>query len=51
MYGADINALRVYVRRGSSDTLLWSKRGTHGDKWLQAALTVNITTHFQAGLY
>ena len=51
MYGAHINALRVYVRSGSKDTLLWSKTGTRGDKWLQAALTVNIRTHFQAGFY
>ena len=51
MYGAHINALRVYVRSGSKDTLLWSKTGTRGDKWLQAALTVNIRTYFQAGFY
>ena len=51
MYGAHINALRVYVRSGSKDTLLWSKTGTRGDKWLQATLTVNIRTYFQAGFY
>lgn len=51
MYGAHINALRVYVRSGSKDTLLWSKTGTRGDKWLQAALTVNIRTRFQVGFY
>ena len=51
MYGAHINALRVYVRSDSKDTLLWSKTGTRGDKWLQAALTVNIRTYFQAGFY
>ena len=51
MYGAHINALRVYVRSGSKDTLLWSKTGTRGDKWLQAALTVNIRTSFQVGFY
>ena len=50
MYGADINTLSVYVRTGSHDTLLWSKTGTRGDKWLQALVTVNSRTHFQVGL-
>lgn len=50
MFGADINTLSVYVRTGSHDTLLWSKTGTRGDKWLQALVTVNSRTHFQVGL-
>ena len=50
MHGADINTLSVYVRTGSHDTLLWSKTGTRGDKWLQALVTVNSRTHFQVGL-
>ena len=49
MYGADINTLRVYVRSGSVDTLLWTRTGTHGDRWLQAMITVNSRTRFQAG--
>ena len=47
MYGADINTLSVYVRTGAHDTLLWSKKGTRGDKWLHALVTVNSRTHFQ----
>ena len=47
MYGAHISTLSVYLRNGSHDTLLWSKAGTHGNKWLQAAVTVNSSTHFQ----
>lgn len=39
MYGADINTLSVYVRTGAHDTMLWSKTGTRGDKWLQALVT------------
>ena len=47
MYGAHISTLSVYLRNGSHDTLLWSKAGTHGDKWIQAVVTVNSSTHFQ----
>ena len=50
MYGTHISTLRVYLRSGSHDTLLWSKAGTHGDKWLQAVVTVNIRTRFQVRL-
>ena len=49
MYGADINTLGVYVRSGSVDTLLWTRTGTHGDRWLQAMITVNSRTRFQVG--
>ena len=51
MYGADINTLSVHVRTGAHDTLLWSKRGTRGDKWLQALVTVNSRTHFQVIMF
>ena len=47
MYGTHISTLSVYVRSGSHDTFLWSKAGTHGDKWLQAVVTVNSRTRFQ----
>jgi len=47
MYGADINTLSVYVRTGAYDTLLWSRMGTRGDKWIRALVTVNSRTHFQ----
>ena len=48
MYGADINTLSVFVRTGGvHDTKLWSKQGTHADKWLHALVTVNSRTHFQ----
>ena len=47
MYGAHISTLSVYLRNGSHDTLLWSRAGTHGNKWLQAVVTVNSSTHFQ----
>ena len=47
MYGADINTLSVYVRTGAYDTLLWSKTGTRGDKWIQALVSVNSRTRFQ----
>ena len=50
MYGTHISTLSVYVRSGSHDTFLWSKAGTHGDKWLQAVVTVNSRTHFQVRL-
>ena len=50
MYGTHISTLSVYVRSGSRDTLLWSKAGTHGDKWLQAVVTVNSRTNFQVRL-
>ena len=51
MYGAHISTLSVYVRSDQSrDTLLWSKTGTHGDRWLQALVTVKSRTHFQVGL-
>lgn len=47
MYGADINTLGVYVRTGSHDTLLWSKRGTRGDKWIKALVTVTSRSPFK----
>ena len=50
MYGTHISTLSVYVRSGSHDTFLWSKAGTHGDKWLQAVVTVNSRTRFQVRL-
>ena len=50
MYGTHISTLSVYLRSGSHDTLLWSKAGTQGNKWLQAVVTVNSRTRFQVRL-
>ena len=50
MYGAHISTLSVYLRNGSHDTLLWSKAGTRGNKWLEAVVTVNSSTNFQVKL-
>ncbi|CAH3118157.1 unnamed protein product [Pocillopora meandrina] len=47
MYGADINTLSVYVRTGAHDSMLWSKTGTRGDKWIQGRATVTSRDHFK----
>lgn len=50
MYGADINTLSVYVRTGAHDSMLWSKTGTRGDKWIQGQATVTSRDHFKVNL-
>ena len=51
MYGADINTLSVYVRTGSHDTLLWSKSGTRGDKWIKALVSVTSRSPFKVCVF
>ena len=51
MYGADVNTLSVYVRTGSHDTLLWSKSGTRGDKWIKALVSVTSRSPFKVCVF
>ena len=47
MYGAHVNALNVYVMTGSRlGTAVWTRRGTQGNRWIQASLVLNTTSAF-----
>ncbi|XP_048669262.1 apical endosomal glycoprotein [Marmota marmota marmota] len=42
LYGPQIGTLRLIMRRdGGEDTLLWSRSGTHGNRWHQAWATLH----------
>ncbi|XP_073908890.1 apical endosomal glycoprotein isoform X3 [Castor canadensis] len=42
MYGPQIGTLRLAMRRhGEEDTQLWSRSGTHGNRWHQAWVTLH----------
>ncbi|KAM4848312.1 apical endosomal glycoprotein [Urocitellus parryii] len=42
LYGPQIGTLRLIMRRdGEEDTLLWSRSGTHGNRWHQAWATLH----------
>ena len=47
MYGAHINALNVYVMTGARlGTAVWTRKGTQGNRWIQASLVLNSTSAF-----
>ncbi|KAJ8050665.1 MAM and LDL-receptor class A domain-containing protein 2 [Holothuria leucospilota] len=46
MYGADINALSVYINQGA-DQLIWTKTQNQGDFWLQALVNIPLTGTYQ----
>ena len=47
MYGAHINSLNVYVMTGSRlGTAVWTRKGTQGNRWIQASLVLNSTRAF-----
>ncbi|XP_052037810.1 apical endosomal glycoprotein [Apodemus sylvaticus] len=41
LYGPQIGTLRLAMRREGEDTLLWSRSGTHGNRWHQAWVTLH----------
>ncbi|KAM7316659.1 hypothetical protein ACRRTK_024390 [Alexandromys fortis] len=42
LYGPQIGTLRLAMRKdGEEDTLLWSRLGTHGNRWHQAWVTLH----------
>ncbi|XP_066300036.1 MAM and LDL-receptor class A domain-containing protein 1-like [Branchiostoma lanceolatum] len=41
MYGANIGTLNVYLKTGSSNTLLWTKSGDNDDVWRLGYVTVS----------
>ncbi|XP_040601178.1 apical endosomal glycoprotein isoform X7 [Mesocricetus auratus] len=42
LYGPQIGTLRLAMRKdGEEDTLLWSRSGTHGNRWHQAWVTLH----------
>lgn len=44
MYGAHINRLNIYVRNPNSNLLgtpIWSRYGSHGDRWKPAHVSMN----------
>ncbi|KAF7486928.1 Hypothetical predicted protein [Marmota monax] len=42
LYGPQVGTLRLIMRRdGGEDTLLWSRSGTHGNRWHQAWATLH----------
>ncbi|XP_051040804.1 apical endosomal glycoprotein [Phodopus roborovskii] len=42
LYGPQIGTLRLAIRKdGEEDTLLWSRSGTHGNRWHQAWVTLH----------
>ena len=48
MYGAHVNRLNVYVKVGSHlGSPVWTKNGTHGDRWNLAAVTVRSPYFFK----
>jgi len=51
MYGAHINTLNVYTHVGASlGSPVWTKRGTQGNAWKNAQVTINVTTSFSVRL-
>lgn len=44
MYGRTIGSLKVYRRRSTLGTALWSKSGNHGNQWLVAHVTITSPT-------
>ncbi|GAB1286077.1 Apical endosomal glycoprotein [Apodemus speciosus] len=43
LYGPQIGTLRLAMRtEGEEDTLLWSRSGTHGNRWHQAWVTLHL---------
>ncbi|XP_008840205.1 apical endosomal glycoprotein [Nannospalax galili] len=41
LYGPQIGTLRLAMRRDKEDILLWSRSGTHGNRWRQAWVTLH----------
>ncbi|XP_003794870.1 apical endosomal glycoprotein [Otolemur garnettii] len=47
LYGPQIGTLRLLLRReGEEDTPLWSRSGTHGNRWHEAWATLHHQPHF-----
>uniref|UniRef100_F7GJQ2 MAM domain containing 4 n=1 Tax=Callithrix jacchus TaxID=9483 RepID=F7GJQ2_CALJA len=48
LYGPQIGTLRLAMRREGEDTHLWSRSGTHGNRWHQAWATLSHQPGSQA---
>ena len=41
MYGVDVDALEIFTRNGTTDTVVHSVIGEQGNAWIQRNFTVN----------
>lgn len=47
MYGSNIGALNIYIQRGALlGSPLWTRKGTQGNKWINAKITISQTTQY-----
>lgn len=47
MYGSSIGALNIYIQRGASmGSPLWTRKGTQGNKWINAKITISQTAAY-----
>ena len=53
MYGSSTGTLNVYILdKGGKKSLIWSKSGEQGDKWIQAKLSLTSRVDYQvSGLH
>lgn len=51
MYGAHVNSLNIYISVGANlGSPIWTRKGTQGNRWNQAQVTLTNTKQFNASL-
>ena len=56
MYGTSIGTLNVFAKRNDSSSgelgiLIWTRSGSQGNNWYQAAITLNYASPYEVRAY
>lgn len=46
MYGRDMGALKIKMRSGSKEKVLWEKSGNQGNEWKQLEVSLESVTKY-----
>lgn len=47
MYGQNVDTLRVLLKKGVNETIIWSKQGNQSNQWIAQNLTFESQDYFQ----